>query len=127
MKIWYVSLFSISLIVGLLSCASNPRVEDLSSEQRAKYAQIEILETQPSRPFKILGTVKGISCHRNAYQKHGLSSDEAINGVRLQAAEYKADAVINMVCQENKEADWGNNCWSSFVCVGDAIKYSIQQ
>lgn len=115
----YFLIFA-SLICG---CASNPSVEDLSSEQRSQYSRIAILDSPPAASFETVGVVKGISCHRNAYQKNGVTSDEAIYGIKLEAAKLKADAVINMVCQEKKEADWGNNCWQSYVCVGDAIKY----
>jgi uncharacterized protein YbjQ (UPF0145 family) len=107
----------------LMGCASNPSIDSLSSEQRAKYGQIEVVSSSTSRPHTVLGAVKGISCHRNAYQSRLLTSDEAMEGVKLQAAQLQADAVINVACQKKSEVDWGNNCWASIVCVGDAVKF----
>jgi len=104
-------------------CVSNPSIDSLSSAQRARYSQMEIINGSTSRPHNVVGSVKGISCHRNAYQSRVLTSDEAMEGVKLQAAQLDADAVINVACQKKSEIDWGNNCWASIVCVGDAVKF----
>lgn len=113
----------IILLQVVIGCASNPSINSLSPEQRARLNTIQIIKGGVDRPYKILGTVKGLSCHRNAYQTQLLTEDEAIEGIRLKAALLGADAVINTVCQINSGTDWVNNCWSSIVCVGDAIKY----
>lgn len=109
--------------VGLSACASNPDVGALSSSQRSAYSSMKVYEGPISQPHVILGQVKGLSCHRNAYKSQLLTSDEAIEGVKLRAALLDADAVANMVCQKNSGTDWANNCWASIVCVGDAVKY----
>jgi len=123
MKILYKSLLFILLLLLISGCASNPSIRTLSPEQRVRLNTIKVFKGGIERPYKILGTVKGLSCHRNAYQKQLLTEDEAIEGVRLEAAILGADAVINTACQVNSGTDWVNNCWSSIVCVGDAIKY----
>ena len=105
-------------------CATNPDVGNLSSDQRARIASMELLRGPTTRPHAILGAVKGLSCHRNAYQRQQLTEAEALEGVKLRAASLDADAVINLVCQVNSGADWVNNCWSSIVCVGDAVRYN---
>lgn len=46
-----------------------------------------------------------------------------MEGVKINAVLMDADAVINTACQNNG-VDWGNNCWSSIVCVGEAIKFT---
>lgn len=107
----------------LVSCASNPRIDSLSSEQRARYNRIEVMQTTPPHDYKMLGAVKGISCHRNAYQSSTLTSDEATEGAKLHAAKLGADAIINLACQVKQETDWSNNCFSSIVCIGDAIQF----
>ena len=107
----------------LFGCATNPDVGSLSSAQRAKISSMEVLRGPTSRPYTTLGTVKGLSCHRNAYQQQLLTETEAIEGVKLRAALLDADAVINTICQVNSGTDWVNNCWSSIVCAGDAVRY----
>ncbi|MCP3945078.1 MAG: hypothetical protein GY710_26870 [Desulfobacteraceae bacterium] len=114
-----------TLIILLLfaGCASNPSITSLRPEQRARLNTIKIFKRGVNRPYKILGSVEGLSCRRNAHQRKAPTKHEAIEGVRLEAAILEADAVINTACQVNSEPDWRNNCWSSVVCVGDAIKY----
>lgn len=116
-------LCALLMTLMVVGCASNPSIDSLSSVQRARYSQMEIINGSTSRPHNVVGSVKGISCHRNAYQSRVLTSDEALEGVKLQAAQLEADAVINVACQKKSEVDWGNNCWASIVCVGDAVKF----
>jgi len=122
LKISYiVTVEAMMLIFCLYSCASNPSISSLRPEQRARLNTIIILKGGVDRPYKVLGTVKGLSCHRNAYQKQLLTEDEALEGVRLKAALLDADAVINTACQVNSGTDWVNNCWSSIVSVSQEL------
>lgn len=116
-------LLALIISGSLGACASNPGVGTLSSAQRSAYSTMKVHEGSTSQPYVILGQVKGLSCHRNAYKSQLLTSDEAIEGVKLRAALLDADAVVNMVCQKNSGTDWANNCWASIVCVGDAVRY----
>jgi hypothetical protein len=105
-----------------VGCATNPRVEDLSSEQRAKAAALPVLSEPPIQSYEVLGTVTGLSCNRNKYQAPNISDEEALQGLKINAVILGADAVINSLCQTNSDTDWRNNCWASVKCVGDAIK-----
>lgn len=105
-----IIIVAISLISG---CASNPRVELLTSEQRAKLASMVVLQGSPTRDYQILSTVSGLSCNRNKYQAQAISNEEALEGVKINAAKLGADAVINTFCQTNSDTDWRNNCWAS--------------
>lgn len=116
----FVMLLTLVISTG---CATNPDVGTLTSDQRARVASMEVVRGATTRSHTILGAVKGISCHRNAYQRQQLTEAEAIEGVKLRAASLDADAVVNVVCQDNSGMDWVNNCWSSIVCVGDAVRY----
>ena len=118
--------FTYSLVFGALllyGCATNPDVGSLSSGQRARVASMEVFRGPADRPHAVLGSVKGLSCQRNAYKQQLLTEAEAIEGVKIRAALLDADAVANTVCQVNSGTDLVNNCWSSIVCVGDAIPY----
>lgn len=119
-KLSFIALLAGFVLVG---CATNPDVGSLSMQQRAKLTSMELLRGPTSRAHTVLGPVKGLSCHRNAYQTQLLTEDEAIEGVKLRAALLDADAVVNVVCQRNSGTDLVNNCWASIVCVGDAVRY----
>jgi uncharacterized protein YbjQ (UPF0145 family) len=110
-------------LVLLAGCASNPSVSSLSSIERQRVAEMVIFEAGsiPRDSYRILGTVEGIACKRNLYASGSPSLDEAKQGVRIRAAQLGADAVINMICEDKREVDWGRNCWQTVVCVGDAI------
>ncbi|MCU7861337.1 MAG: hypothetical protein KZQ86_16250 [Candidatus Thiodiazotropha sp. (ex Lucinoma kastoroae)] len=113
----------IMLALVLYGCASNPRIEDMSSEQRANLSKIEIFKGSIERPNNVIGSVTGLSCNRNKYQKQDISEEEALEGIRIKAALLNADAVINTFCQKNSDTDWRNNCWASIKCIGDAVVY----
>ena len=110
-------------MLSLSSCASNPRIENLSPSQRAKLNSIQVQQGSTDREHEILDTVTGLSCHRNAYHGTTISDQEALEGIRIRAVQLGADAVINLFCQRNADTDWYNNCWASVKCIGEAIKY----
>jgi len=114
------TILIIPLLVG--ACASNPRIDSLSSEDRAKVAQVKIFNGLPDQQYKLLETVSGLSCNRNAHQKQDVSEAEALEGVKINAVLKGGDAVINTLCQKNSDTDWKNNCWASVKCIGDAVK-----
>lgn len=107
----------------LVACASNPRVEDLTPQQRAKISSIQIFQAAPNKEYLVLGTVTGLSCNRNKFQAQDVSDAEALQGVKINAVLLGADAVINTYCQKNSDIDWGNNCWASVKCIGEAVKF----
>jgi len=102
---------------------SNPRIEDLSSADRARAASIQIFQGAPDRSYEIIGPVTGLSCNRNKYQAQDISDAEALQGVKINAVALGADAVINTFCQTNSDTDWRNSCWASVKCIGDAVRY----
>lgn len=107
----------------LAGCMSNPRIEDMSSAQRARAAAVQIFPGEPGRSYEVIGPVSGLSCNRNKYQAQDISDAEALQGVKLNAVRLGADAVINTFCQTNSDTDWRNNCWASVKCIGDAVRY----
>ena len=117
-KVW-----SLSLLVFISGCITTPNIQDLSPDIRAKVGAVIIYKNNiPSESYQRIKTVEGISCHRNAYESRVLTSDEAIDGMRIKAAELDANALTNIVCQQSTGIDWRNNCFQSIVCVGDAVK-----
>lgn len=116
-----IMVFSATITIS--ACATNPDIGSLSSGQRGKLSSMELFRGGAVRAHTIVGPVKGLSCHRNVNQSQVLTEAEALEGVKLQAALLDADAVANVACQRNSGADWVNNCWSSIVCVGDAVRF----
>lgn len=119
-------MFRVLTLVGIVilsGCASNPRIENLNSSERAKALALQVFKAEPNRPFDVIAPVSGLSCNRNKYQAQDISESEALQGVRINAAKLGADGVINTLCQTNSDTDWLNNCWASVKCIGDAVKF----
>lgn len=112
------------VISSLAGCESNPSVTSLSSEQGQRVAELVEFPSSslPRESYQIIGSAtKGLACKRNLYPSGKPSMDEAQQGVRIRSALIGADAVTNVLCEDKQEIDWGNNCWQTVVCVGDAI------
>ena len=113
----------IIVVAVIIGCASNPRIDSLSSEQRRKVSEVQIYKGKPDKPFHTLGEVSGLSCNRNLYQKQDVSESEALEGMKIKTVMLGGDAVINVLCQKNSDTDWANNCWASIKCIGDAVRF----
>lgn len=119
----FKNLIYLSIGIWLMGCAANPKIDSLTSEQRAKVSEVKIYKGKPEREYIVLGEVSGLSCNRNAYQAQDVSESEALEGIKIKTTLIGGDASINTVCQKNSDTDWGNNCWASVKCIGDAVKY----
>jgi uncharacterized protein YbjQ (UPF0145 family) len=120
-------IIAILSALAISGCASNPDVRSLSSEQRARFTSMDVVRGPIIRPHTIVGSVEGLSCVRSTFRaafdnRYVVTEGEAIEGVKLRAALLDADAVVNVVCKTSG-VDWANNCWSSIVCVGNAVRY----
>jgi uncharacterized protein YbjQ (UPF0145 family) len=127
--------YAIAGMAGLSACAGIPRVPTLGTEevnsltttQRGRLTTMKVYmfydDVGPDRPYATIARVKGISCHRNTYEYKQVTDEEAINALKVRAALLNADAAINVNCQDSSGIDWVNNCWSSVVCIGDAIQF----
>ena len=114
----------VALVFFLNGCAGLGQlvsVGQLTSSQVQRLETISIIQAGSinAKDFKVLKRVKGISC--NGDGKTHISESEAINQVRLKAALSNADALTNLVCENNQSTDWINNCWKSWVCFADVI------
>jgi hypothetical protein len=116
---------SVFIAIGLFlsGCAANPSINTLTGEQRARLNTVQVSAVGTDKPYKVIGKAEGLSCHRNAYAPRSTTETEAMEGVKINAVLMNADAVINVACQNNG-VDWGNNCWASIVCIGDAITFN---
>ena len=121
-NVWVAALVLALAVSGCVSPVVGPAVESLSIDQRAKVRSLEVLRGRITRSYTILGSVKGLSCANNPKQQ--ISEEEAIERVKLRAALLDADGVINLVCR-TWHFDWEDNCLSSIICAGDAIRYKL--
>jgi uncharacterized protein YbjQ (UPF0145 family) len=109
-------------VSGCVSPGVGPAVESLSTDQLARVRSMEVLRERTARSYTILGSVQGLSCTNNPKQQ--IFEEEAIERVKSRAALLDADGVINLVFR-SWHLDWEDNCLSSIICSGDAIRYKL--
>jgi len=117
-----LSIMILSILALSISCVTNPDIRQLSPETRARAGKIMVYKgfSIPEDKYQVIGYIEGISCKGTYYSNKVVNEQEAINGLRIKAAQLGADAVINVVCQYK---GWGfSNCVQSILCVGDAIR-----
>lgn len=118
------SLALLSLPCFLLGtgCASS-RLED--PQFRARVAKLRVFEANETLPqgARVIATVKGYTCKRNAYSRDELKESTAFLQMKQGAVAHGADAVANVVCEE-QGTSFATNCWKSIACYADAIKLS---
>ena len=123
--------FSLLTLVFFLSgCAGfgqSVSVGQLTSSQVQRLEKISIIQTGSinTKDFKVLKRVKGISCSGDGTIH--ISKSDAINQLKLKAALSNADALTNLVCEDNQVLDWKNNCWKSWICFADVITLKNSQ
>ena len=119
----YGILFIIFVLLILTpTYAKKKKIENLTAEERSKLANLKVFENNPlpDGSYKIIATVTGTSCMRNAYGRDA-SASEAASAMKMEAASLGADLLINVVIQE-RGVDWKKNCWHTIVAVGDAVR-----
>lgn len=113
----------LTILIVLSGCASNPSISSLTPQERERVSNIVIIESGEisKDSYTALGVVEGLACKRNLYASGTPSHEKALQGVKIRAARLRANAVLNLFCEENQEVERINKCRESIVCVGDAI------
>jgi len=115
------SLILIPLLVlsGCAGLGQIERVADLSVEQLRQINNIQFYESDKDLNYSSLGRIKGISCKGSALSGD-TSKEAAMMQLRIKAVKIGANAVLYPTCSHDSSVDWGNNCWESWVCIGEA-------
>jgi hypothetical protein len=48
--------------------------------------------------------------------------DAAKTQLKIKALRAGGNAVLSSTCTHNESIDWGNNCFESWICIGDAVR-----
>jgi uncharacterized protein YbjQ (UPF0145 family) len=115
----FILIGAISLLFS--SCVTNPDIRTLSVDDRSRASNIIVLaKSLPSNTYRSIGYIEGISCKGTYYSNKVVNEQEAMNSLKIKAAQLGGNAVANVLCQYKS---WGfNNCVQSILCVGDAVE-----
>lgn len=107
-------------LAGCAGLGQVERVSDLSTDQLQKVHQVQLFKSAPEN-YESLGKMKGLSCKGSGFS--GTPTEEsALLQLKIKAVKAGANGILYPTCSQDNSVDWGNNCWESWVCVGEAIK-----
>ena len=106
----------------------------LSTQELARLQQVKVFDAGPGPEATPTGEVVGLSCKLTAAlfvfkwtwkpglnEANGLTPEEAArNQLRIKAMLSGANAVVAPRCTHKDGIDWGNNCFESWRCTGQA-------
>ena len=119
---------------AIYTAAFRTKIEDasdLSPNELRQLEQIPLYNADTGLIYRPVGQVNGLSCYASVLlgwtpalsELNGRTPQEAaIKQLRIQAMRAGANAVLNSTCLHYESIDWANNCWESWICVGDAIR-----
>ena len=117
----YRSIFLLPILV-LTGCAGFgqvERVDDLSISQLRKVNEVQFYESDKDLAYTSLTKIKGISC-KGSPHSGDTSKEAAMMQLKIKAVKQGANAVLFPTCSHDASVDWTNNCWESWVCIGEA-------
>lgn len=109
----------ILLLAGCAGLGQVERVSDLSMDQLKQMHDIKLYGSAEGIQYKSMGKVKGLSCKGSAWSG-GSKEEAAMTQLKMKAVKAGANAIFYPTCSHDASVDWGNNCWESVVCVGEA-------
>jgi hypothetical protein len=107
------------LVVGIVIAGACATAPTMTPELGRAAANVKLIDGPPPAGHQLIAPVEHLSCARVV----GTSPDMAAarEQLKIEAAMRGANAVASIVCQE-EGVSFGDNCWKSVRCMGDAIR-----
>jgi hypothetical protein len=110
--------------------------ETLSEEELRQFQLIKVYESRDGLRLTSRGKVTGLACSLSAgplipifHWTPPLSDlngktpqDVAMNQMKVKAMKLGANGVVSLTCNHHEWVDWGNNCFESWSCTGEAVQ-----
>lgn len=111
-------------------------VTKLSADELSQLAAIQVREASQEPGDVARGKVTGLACSLSVaplvpifFWTPPLSAANgrtpksvAMTQLKIKALKLGADAVLSPSCVHHEIVDWGNNCFESWICTGDAVQ-----
>jgi hypothetical protein len=111
-------------------------VTKLSAEELHQLAAIQVREARDELAYVSRGKVVGLACSLSVaplvpifFWTPPLSAvngstpkDVAMTQLKIKALKLGANAVLGPSCVHHETLDWGNNCFESWACRGEAVQ-----
>ncbi|SEL64857.1 RcsF lipoprotein [Nitrosovibrio tenuis] len=116
----HYALIVVLLLTGCAGLGQVERISDLSGEQLKQMRDIQLYDSDKGLNFRSHGRIKGLSCKGSGWSGYS-REDSAMTQLKIKAVKVRANGILYPTCSHDASVDWGNNCWESWVCVGEAI------
>lgn len=114
-------LLTLTFLTGCAGFGQVEHVDDLSLAQIRAVNEIQMIQNPDDASYSSKGKIKGISCKGSAISGN-TSEEAAMTQLKIKAVKVGANAVLYPTCSQDASVDWGNNCWESWVCIGEAAR-----
>jgi hypothetical protein len=118
---YFLVFIPLVLTSGCAGFGQVERIDDLSVTQLQQLQEIKLYDSPEALNYVSLGKIKGISCKGSAFSGN-TEKEAAITQLKIKALKVDSNAILYTTCSHDSSVDWGNNCWDSWVCVGEAIR-----
>jgi len=115
-----ITLLTVLFLYGCAGLGQVERVDDLTVSQLRKANEVKFYESDKELNYTSLGKIKGLSCKGSPHSV-AASQEAAMTQLRIKAVKMGADAVLYPTCSHDVSVDWSNNCWESWICIGEAV------
>jgi len=116
-------------------------VSKLSAEELRQLAALPVREAAPQPGDVPRGKITGLACSLSVaplvpvfFWTPPLSAANgstpkavAITQLKIKAMKLGADAVASSSCVHHEIVDWGNNCFESWICTGEAVQTPLSE
>ena len=97
-------------------------LEDVPGDTMRDALNVKLVRTGDPAPKvkRVLGRVSGNSCKHWTWDPPP-SNNDALLRMRVEAAQLKANAIVDVICNQAGTDTFGTNCWASVSCKGAAV------
>jgi hypothetical protein len=101
----------------------------LSAEQQQQLSRMQTYTADTAPSHTPLGQLKGLACRETVRwvpemsELNGSTPEEvAMTQLKVKVVKVGGNAILSPTCSNHSVVDWGNNCFASWLCTGEAIR-----
>jgi hypothetical protein len=130
---------------SVYSGAFRIEIEDaskLSADELRQLEDVQLYGSDEGLSYTSIGQVRSLSCklsgpvlfpelffwakwrwHPALSETNGRTPEDAAKmQLKIKALRAGANAIVSSTCTHNESVDWGNNCFESWICTGNAVR-----
>jgi len=100
----------------------------LPAEERQQLSRMQTFSVDTAPRHTSLGQLKGLSCRETlrwvpeVSDVNGRTPEEvAMTQLKVKVIKVGGNGILSPSCSNHSVVDWGNNCFASWICTGEAI------